>query len=141
MYSYSHNVTTGKNKLCDYKVLAESCRRAGKHAREAVAHYSRGVLYDNMEEHAYAIKCYEKYLNICLHLGDAIGCALAYNSIAIAYYMLGTAKNTSRDEGEEGDDEYNMAFLENAVRFHGQHMDVADDRGQCEFWLGCGRSA
>ena len=75
-----------------------------------------------------------RYLNICLHLGDAIGCALAYNSIAIAYYLLGTAKG-SAGEGDEGESEYNVAFLENAVRFHGQHMDVADDRGQCKLFL------
>ena len=102
-----------KKELADCKMLAHACRRAGKIRLEGLAYYKMGVLMDNIREYRGAIKQYKKFLSICVRTNDVVGEALAYNSIAVGYQLIG---------GEKA--------LKKAIEYHTKHRDMADTPGK-----------
>lgn len=99
-------------KMRDYAVLASACRRAGKATSAAHLVFNRGVLFENMGESTQALHCYKDLLRSSLELGDSTGEALACNSIGVLLQL------TQRDS------------LEEALRYHQQHLAVADVPGK-----------
>merc|ERR1711998_125458 len=75
--------------------------------------YKMGVLLDNMRDYKSAIKQYKKFLSICVRTNDVVGEALAYNSIAVDYQLIG---------GEKA--------LRKAIEYHTKHRDMADIPGK-----------
>jgi len=106
-------VSVIKKDLQDSKMLAHACRRAGKIRLEGLAYYKMGVLLDNMRDYRNGIKQYKKFLSICVRTNDVVGEALAYNSIAVNYQLLG---------GEKA--------LRKAIEYHTKHRDMADIPGK-----------
>lgn len=100
------------DQLKDYSVLASACRRAGKPGNAAQLMFNRGVLHDNMGEAGPALKCYKDLLRVSLETGDVVGEALACNCIGVTLQNQGTAK------------------LEEALKYHQQHLAVADVPGK-----------
>eukprot|EP00927_Polykrikos_kofoidii_P054408 TRINITY_DN48824_c0_g1_i1.p1 TRINITY_DN48824_c0_g1~~TRINITY_DN48824_c0_g1_i1.p1 ORF type:complete len:576 (+),score=89.72 TRINITY_DN48824_c0_g1_i1:36-1730(+) len=85
------NRTAAIGKIQDLELLSFACKRAGKVREEGRAHFSLGVLRDNIGQHQKAIKCYDKFLKICKDCNDTQGCALAYHCIAVDLQLLGSA--------------------------------------------------
>jgi len=106
-------VSVIKKELADCKMLAHACRRAGKIRLEGLAYYKMGVLLDNIREHRSSIKQYKKFLSICVRTNDVVGEALAYNSIAVGYQLIG---------GEKA--------LKKSIEYHTKHRDMADIPGK-----------
>jgi len=106
-------VSVIKKDLADSKMLAHACRRAGKIRLEGLAYYKMGVLLDNMRDYRSAIKQYKKFLSICVRTNDVVGEALAYNSIAVGYQLIGGDKS-----------------LRKAIEYHTKHRDMADIPGK-----------
>ena len=102
-----------KKELADCRMLAHACRRAGKIRLEGLAYYKMGVLLDNIREYRSGIKQYKKFLSICVRTNDVVGEALAYNSIAVGYQLLG---------GEKA--------LKKSIEYHTKHRDMADIPGK-----------
>merc|ERR1711998_109961 len=75
--------------------------------------YKMGVLLDNMRDYKSAIKQYKKFLSICVRTNDVVGEALAFNSIAVDYQLIG---------GEKA--------LRKAIEYHTKHRDMADIPGK-----------
>jgi len=100
-------------KMKDYAVLANACQRAGRQTRAAHLIFNQGVLYENMAEDASALRCYKELLRASLDAGDAVGEALACNCIGVAAQLKA---------GEED--------LQTAIRYHQQHLAVADIPGK-----------
>lgn len=134
----------------DYSVLANACKRAGKSTVAAHLIFNRGVLYENMGESGAALKCYKVSTSTCtscvalvarvsrarlsfvdphpllrcrrcaqdllrasLEAGDPVGEALACNCIGVIL---------------QNQEEPNMT---EAIRYHHQHLAVADVPGAC----------
>ena len=99
-------------KMRDYAVLASACQRAGRSTRAAHLTFNQGVLYENMGEDSSALRCYKELLRSSLEAADAVGEALACNAIGVAVQLRG-------DE----------ASLQEAIKYHQQHLAVADIPG------------
>jgi len=80
---------------------------------EGLAYYKMGVLLDNIRDYRNAIKQYKKFLSICVRTNDVVGEALAYNSVAVDYQLIG---------GEKA--------LRKAIEYHTKHRDMADIPGK-----------
>lgn len=109
---------TVMKRLKDYKLLAFACKRAGKARDEGRAHYSIGVLYDNLGNYHAAIQSYQQFLAICKSIGDTHGEALAYNCIGVDYQMLSEQ------------DQLNPAWIRESINYHTKHKDIADVPGK-----------
>ncbi len=129
---FRENFGEVKTKLRDLQLLAQSCRRAEKLQQEGNAYFCSGILYDNMGELQKAIGMYKRYVAVCQQTNDVVGAALAFNCIGVNYIILGQGG----DPGEPSvgsrttESEDLRRLLEAAVQFHGQHLQVADERGQ-----------
>jgi hypothetical protein len=58
-------------KMRDYAVLANACKRAGKATVAAHLVFNRGVLFENMGEYGAALRCYKVR---CLHIRPELVC-------------------------------------------------------------------
>ena len=96
----------------DYSVLAAACQRAGRQTNAAQHIFNQGVLYENMGEESAALRCYKELLRTSVDAGDAVGEALACNCIGVALQLKG---------GE---------LLQEALKYHKQHLAVADVPGK-----------
>jgi len=99
-------------RMRDYALLAHSARRAGQPSTAGVQAFKQGVLFDNVADYAQAIKCYKHFLESCLESGDAVGEALACNSIGVDYQIMGDS------------------HARQAVQYHTKHLEVADVPGK-----------
>ena len=93
--------------------VRQCSQRAGRQTRAAHLIFNQGVLYENMAEDASALRCYKELLRASLDAGDAVGEALACNCIGVAAQLKA---------GEED--------LQTAIRYHQQHLAVADIPGK-----------
>ena len=101
------------DKMRDYALLANACQRAGRQTRAAHLTFNQGVLYENMGDDASALRCYKELLRASLDAGDAVGEALACNCIGVTVQLRGSE-----------------AALVEAIRYHQQHLAVADVPGK-----------
>jgi len=101
------------DKIRDYSMLADACQRAGRQTRAAHLVFNQGVLYENMGEDDAALRCYKELLRASLDAGDAVGEALACNCIGVTIQLKG---------GEDA--------MREAIRYHEQHLAVADVPGK-----------
>ena len=101
------------DKMRDYALLASACQRAGRQTRAAHLIFNQGVLFENMGEDTSALRCYKELLRASLDAGDAVGEALACNCIGVAVQLKGTE-----------------ASLTEAIKYHQQHLAVADVPGK-----------
>jgi tetratricopeptide (TPR) repeat protein len=129
---FKENFGEIKTRLRDYELLAQCCRRAEKLHKEGGAYFCSGILYDNMGDLNKAINMYKRYVSVCQQTNDVAGAALAFNCIGVNYIILG--QGGEADDGSIGarvpESEELRRHLENAVQFHTQHLQVADERGQ-----------
>jgi hypothetical protein len=91
-------------KIQDLELLTFACRRASKVREEGRAHFSMGVLRDNLGQYQKAIDSYNQFLRVCKECNDGQGCALAYHCIAVDHQLLGgalVADTTSTAAGRE----------------------------------------
>ena len=129
---FRENFGVIKTKLRDLQLLAQSCRRAEKLHKEGNAYFCSGILYDNMGELQKAIGMYKRYVAVCQQTNDVVGAALAFNCIGVNYIIMGQGGDPEESAvgSREVQSEELRLFLEAAVQFHGQHLQVADERGQ-----------
>ena len=138
-------------QVADFKTLAFSSRRAGRHQMEGVAYFGMAVLHDNMAAYGKALDCYKKFVATCQKLDDRVGEALAYNCIGVDYLHLAaaalaggpydgsvSAAAAAAAAGGEGEEEGGAAgaagkglrHLQNAAHFTSKHLEIADEAGQ-----------
>ena len=129
---FKENFGQLQTRLRDYELLAQSCRRAEKLDKEGGAYFCSGILYDNMGNLQKAISMYKRFVSVCQQTNDVAGAALAFNCIGVNYIILGQGGDV--DDGSVGtrisESTELRQHLENAVQFHTQHLQVADERGQ-----------
>lgn len=87
-----------------------ACRRASKLREEGRAHFSLGVLRDNLGQYQKAVESYNQFLRVCKACSDGQGTALAYHCIGVDYQLLGSgiavnpegASNTEKSDSAAG---------------------------------------
>eukprot|EP00931_Biecheleriopsis_adriatica_P101853 TRINITY_DN76918_c0_g1_i1.p1 TRINITY_DN76918_c0_g1~~TRINITY_DN76918_c0_g1_i1.p1 ORF type:complete len:465 (+),score=84.45 TRINITY_DN76918_c0_g1_i1:33-1427(+) len=82
--------TTSIRKIKDLELLTFACRRASKLREEGRAHFSMGVLRDNLAQYPKAIESYNQFLRVCKECNDGQGAALAYHCIAVDLQLQGS---------------------------------------------------
>jgi tetratricopeptide (TPR) repeat protein len=124
-------------KIQDLELLTFACRRASKVREEGRAHFSMGVLRDNLGQYQKAIDSYNQFLRVCKECNDGQGCALAYHCIAVDHQLLGgalVADTTSTAAGREavGISEVKVKpdVLRKAIFFHNKHRENSDSVGK-----------
>lgn len=133
--------TAAIRKIQDLELLTFACQRASKVREEGRAHFSLGVLRDNMGQYRKAIECYNSFLRICKECNDSQGCALAYHCIAVDHQLLGGGlPNLQQDasvaavsRGAEGAEESKTVqpdMLRKAIFFHNKHRENSDAVGK-----------
>lgn len=115
------------NQIKDLSILASSSRRAGNLNREAVAYFSTGVIYDNLDDYSKAVESYKKFAVACSQAENAEREALAYNCIGVDLMHL----------ANESEMRYSGKFLKlgskqlkQALKYHQRHLELADEAGQ-----------
>lgn len=94
--------TVTLRKMKDFEMLTFACRRASKLREEGRAHFSLGVLRDNLGQYQKAIDAYTQFLRVCKECSDTQGGALGYHCIGVDYQLLGIGahKGEAAAEGE-----------------------------------------
>lgn len=105
-------------KLQDLELLTFACRRANKVREEGRAHFSMGVLQDNLGHYEKAIKSYANFLKVCKECHDLQGCALAYHCLGVDYQILGTGDPSKKET------------LRKSLYFHNKHRESSDSVGK-----------
>jgi len=112
-FGSSGSSTTGAKSLKDFKMMAETCNRAGKHRMEALAHYKLATMYEDLQKPAQAITHYRKFLHICQGLKDEVGTSLALNRLGVIFQILGGNEN-----------------FKTALEYHIRHWEIADTQSK-----------
>ena len=55
--------------------------------------FKMAVAYDELQDTKNALRCAKLYLNVCRQMGDAVGEALACNTIGVQLQSMGGHKN------------------------------------------------
>jgi len=105
-------------RLQDLDLLTFACRRANKVREEGRAHFSCGVLYDNLGQYEKAIKSYANFLKVCKECHDLQGCALAYHCLGVDYEIIGSGNPEKKES------------LRKALYFHNKHRESSDSVGK-----------
>lgn len=124
---------TAVRKIQDLDLLTFACRRAGKLREEGRAHFSLGVLHDNLAQYQKAIKAYANFLRVCKECNDTQGCALAYHCLAVDHQLAGTSVGTSDRSGPaaaETGAKSSEDMLRKALFFHNKHRENSDPVGK-----------
>jgi hypothetical protein len=119
-----------KTAISHYTVLAFSSHRAGKKEVEASAYVSLAVINDNLGNYKSAIEHYKSYLEICKETGDTHGQSVACNCLGVDYMFLSCSAS---DEGFINGfkaTEQSLAYLDQALEYHLQHLQSADQGGK-----------
>ena len=118
-----------KTLIKDFTMVAASSRRAGKKDVEATAYVSLGVICDNQGKLLEGIEFYLKYLNISEEIGDDLGCACACNCLGVNYMLLASPTTDAGILQGLQKTQQGRENLENAVRYHSQHLRIGPDLG------------
>lgn len=131
--------TQAVKRIQDLEMLTVACRRAQKVREEGRAHFSLGVLRDNLKQYRKAVESYNQFLRVCKECSDSQGCALAYHCIAIDYQLMGSAppepSNHTAPDGEPpapGEQARGVKpeLLKKAIMFHNKHREHSDAVGK-----------
>lgn len=117
--------TATLRRVQDLELLTFACRRASKVREEGRAHFSLGVLRDNLGQYQKAIESYNQFLRVCKECNDSQGCALAYHCIAVNHQLLGGALSAENAKSSDRPDE-----LRKAIYFHNKHRESSDSVGK-----------
>mmetsp|Transcript_25723 Transcript_25723/g.80169 ORF Transcript_25723/g.80169 Transcript_25723/m.80169 type:complete len:425 (-) Transcript_25723:163-1437(-) len=133
--------TQAVRRIQDLELLTFACRRASKVREEGRAHFSLGVLRDNLGQYKKAIECYNSFLRVCKECNDNQGCALAYHCLAVDHQLLGggipgthcdpsaLAATAAATEGA-GEPARQPDMLRKAIFFHNKHRESSDAVGK-----------
>eukprot|EP00930_Biecheleria_cincta_P103130 TRINITY_DN95059_c0_g1_i1.p1 TRINITY_DN95059_c0_g1~~TRINITY_DN95059_c0_g1_i1.p1 ORF type:complete len:482 (+),score=72.48 TRINITY_DN95059_c0_g1_i1:110-1555(+) len=94
--------TSAVRRIQDLELLTFACRRASKLREEGRAHFSLGVLRDNLGQYLKAIESYNQFLRVCKTCNDGQGTALAYHCIGVDYQLLGSGLAVSPEGASAG---------------------------------------
>eukprot|EP00929_Paragymnodinium_shiwhaense_P013656 TRINITY_DN121500_c0_g1_i1.p1 TRINITY_DN121500_c0_g1~~TRINITY_DN121500_c0_g1_i1.p1 ORF type:complete len:477 (+),score=119.17 TRINITY_DN121500_c0_g1_i1:127-1557(+) len=135
--------TQSMRRMQDLELLTFACRRANKLREEGRAHFSMGVLRDNIGQFQKAIESYNSFLKICKDCNDGQGCALAYHCIAVDYQLIGSGQlPTQQASGSAGASSGDPAgekasspavkpdILRKAIFYHNKHRENTDAVGK-----------
>ena len=132
-------------------MLTFACRRASKLREEGRAHFSLGVLRDNLGQYLKAIEAYTQFLRVCKECNDSQGAALGYHCIAVDYQLKGsglcpekneeTSSKTSNKGGassgavellgtQPGEKTIKPELVRKAIYYHNRHRENADSIGK-----------
>jgi len=134
-------------KMKDFEMLTFACRRASKLREEGRAHFSLGVLRDNLGQYQKAIEAYTQFLRVCKECNDSQGGALGYHCIGVDYQLLGARKGEKEPEkGEKSAASTSPALvaigpppvqptirpdlLRKAIYYHNRHRENSDAIGK-----------
>jgi len=138
------------NRIQDLDHLIFACRRASKQREEGRAHFSLGVLRDNLGHYRKAIDSYNLFLRICQQCGDGQGSALAYHCLAVDYQLLGhqasgttataaaesprepaAAENAAAEDVQSNElSKAAIDCLRKSIVYHNKHREVSDAVGK-----------
>mmetsp|Transcript_41238 Transcript_41238/g.94877 ORF Transcript_41238/g.94877 Transcript_41238/m.94877 type:complete len:448 (-) Transcript_41238:3-1346(-) len=114
------------NRIKDLDHLIFACRRASKQREEGRAHFSLGVLRDNLGHFRKAIDSYGNFLKICQQCGDGQGSALAYHCLAVDYQLLGQNDSSTTSSGAaDVESSREPASAEDAIIEDGRSSDLS----------------
>mmetsp|Transcript_28643 Transcript_28643/g.37537 ORF Transcript_28643/g.37537 Transcript_28643/m.37537 type:complete len:424 (-) Transcript_28643:254-1525(-) len=116
-------------QIRDLSTLASSSRRGGRIETEALAHYSLGVLYDNIGMLNKAIDSYLSYLDTTKRLRDPVQEALALNCLGVNCMHLAMGEDTSFGEVEVSQSTQDL--IRQALDYHNSHLMITDEGGSC----------
>jgi len=132
--------TQATRKIQDLELLTFACRRASKVREEGRAHFSMGVLRDNLGQYRKAIECYNSFLRVCKDCSDSQGCALAYHCIAVDHQLLGGGVNKVQHDAplatvaqsaeKSGESTVQPEMVRKAIFFHNKHRESSDAVGK-----------
>ncbi|CAJ1360873.1 unnamed protein product [Effrenium voratum] len=134
--------TTSLRKIKDLEMLTFACRRASKLREEGRAHFSLGVLRDNLGQYQKAIEAYTQFLRVCKECNDGQGAALGYHCIAVDYQLQGNgvSKGGESEEPQSGasatvgppasERAVRPELLRKAIHYHNRHRENADSIGK-----------
>jgi len=134
--------TTALGRIQDLELLTFACKRAMKLREEGRAHFSLGVLRDNLGQYRKAIESYNQFLRICKECNDSQGCALAYHCLAVNFQLLGgerdsvtsasgsDAKSDGGAKVSKHDPGVKPEMLRKAIFFHNKHRESSDTIGK-----------
>jgi len=141
--------TQSMRRIQDLELLTFACRRANKLREEGRAHFSMGVLRDNVGHFQKAVDSYNSFLKICKDCNDGQGCALAYHCIAVDYQLIGsghvptqTQAATSQIGGASSSSQSKSIsdkapsavvkpdVLRKAIFYHNKHRENSDGVGK-----------
>jgi len=119
-------------RIQDLELLAQACRRSSKGKEEGRAHFSLGVMRDNLGHYQKAIESYNQFLRVCAACGDSQGCGLAYHCIGVDWQLLAerAAGDGSGLPRGSGSWEARAEMLRRAISFHNRHREDADSVGK-----------
>ncbi|CAE7546158.1 unnamed protein product [Symbiodinium natans] len=143
--------TAAMRKMKDFEMLTFACRRASKLREEGRAHFSLGVLRDNLGQYRKAIDAYTQFLRVCKECNDSQGGALGYHCIGVDYQLLGSGahKGEAATEGENANQSpaprspalaslgppptpvtIRPDLLRKAIYYHNRHRENSDSIGK-----------
>lgn len=140
--------STSIRKMRDLEMLTFACRRASKLREEGRAHFSLGVLRDNLGQYLKAIEAYTQFLRVCKECNDSQGAALGYHCIAVDYQLKGsglcpekneeTSKNSNKAAsqgavellGQPAEKTIQPELVRKAIYYHNRHRENADSIGK-----------
>lgn len=124
-------------RIQDLELLTFACRRAAKVREEGRAHFSLGVLRDNICQYQKAIESYNQFLRICKDCKDSQGCALSYHCIAVDYQLIGCGRgvgsgenSASRSKGGGDETIVKPELMRNSIHYHNLHRENSDAVGK-----------
>ncbi|CAM9399162.1 unnamed protein product, partial [Phaeothamnion confervicola] len=95
--THSENQAPYRTAMSDYSMLAFSSQRSGRAQMEGVAHFSMGVVADNMQQFGRALECYRRFLAVCRRTRDGVAEALCYNCMGVACMHAAALMPTARE--------------------------------------------
>ncbi|CAJ1412580.1 unnamed protein product [Effrenium voratum] len=119
-------------------MLTFACRRASKLREEGRAHFSLGVLRDNLGQYQKAIEAYTQFLRVCKECNDGQGAALGYHCIAVGVQDLGNWGNWEPAASQKSPKAgvpvdligQEPELLRKAIHYHNRHRENADSIGK-----------
>lgn len=137
-FKYQRPVTCYRNELADWKILAETAKRAKQPFEEAEARFRCAMLLDQMKEFRKAITRYQRCIEIyscqVQEMSDQTNLATCYNHLANAYLLL-SLKQLNLAQFSFFLDSYrekrlDHALVEKAIHYHRIFLKMGSEATQ-----------